>query len=185
LGLVSLALIWSLRQVAGGNHFRVRDAFYNSTYPLVQALFVLLIICIQLLPGAAGAALINLLLVSGVVIGVWPQVIVGLICTVLIAWSCYMLAASLFAGYIVTLPGVTPREALYKAKQLVRHRRALVLRKIVFLPLCLLFVAALIMIPLAVLLTPVAPFIFYLLTLTAVPVSHAYMYTLYRELLGD
>ena len=67
--------------------------------------------------------------------------------------SLYMICSSLFALYIVTLPNVTPMKALRSARQLVLHRRFLVLRKILFMPLALLVLGAIIMIPLIIFLT--------------------------------
>jgi hypothetical protein len=181
--LISLALIWALRQFYAGNKFRVRDALYNSSYPLVQALCVLVVMCLQLLPAAGGLYLFNTLILGGIIIVAWQQILVGLICLLLLAWAAYMLTASVFAAYIVTLPDMRPLEALRSAKRMVRLRRGLVMRKVLFLPFCLLLVLALIMVPLTVLVTPVAAYVFYLLSLAAVPVVHTYMYTLYRELI--
>ena len=94
-----------------------------------------------------------------------------------------MICSSLFALYIVTLPNVTPMKALRSARQLVLHRRFLVLRKILFMPLALLVLGAIIMIPLIIFLTFAAEWIFFLLSMFVLTVVHAYMYTLYRELL--
>jgi hypothetical protein len=44
---------------------------------------------------------------------------------------------------------------------------------------------AIIMLPVIIWLTPLARWTFFLLTLAALAAVHAYMYTLYRELLND
>jgi hypothetical protein len=87
------------------------------------------------------------------------------------------------ALYIVTLPDMTPMQALKAARALVRYRRWVVLRKVLFLPLALLLIGALIVIPFALYVTPVAPLVFFVLTIIALAVLHSYMYLLYRQLL--
>jgi hypothetical protein len=57
-----------------------------------------------------------------------------------------------------------------------------VLRKILFLPLALLLAGAIVMVPAIVVVTPLAPWVFFVLTVFAVVAVHGYMYTLYREL---
>src|SRR5205823_2479549 len=99
--------------------------------------------------------------------------------------SLYMLSASVFALYIVTLPDMTPLKALRSARELVHHRRWTVLRKILWLPLLLLIIAAVVMVPIIIVLTPLAQWIFFLLTMLALLAVHGYMYTLYRELLNE
>jgi uncharacterized membrane protein YoaK (UPF0700 family) len=96
-----------------------------------------------------------------------------------------MISSSLFALYIVTLPDMTPFKALRSARELVRHRRWTVLRKILFLPIILLVVAAIIMLPIIIWLTSLAQWVFFLLTMFALVAANAYMYTLYRELLNE
>jgi hypothetical protein len=96
-----------------------------------------------------------------------------------------MLASSLFALYIVTLPGMTPIRALRSARGLVRYRRWTVIRKILWLPLLLLLVAAVIMLPIIIWLTAVAQWVFFILSMFALLAVHSYMYALYRELLNE
>jgi hypothetical protein len=181
--LTSLAVVWSLRQFYAGNSIRIRDAFYDSTYPLVQLILVLLAIIVQLLPAAAGIFLFKTLVMQNVLITGWQQAIASLICFLLVFWTIYLLCASLFAAYIITLPGMTPLQAFRSAKDIVQYRRAVVLRKLLVLPLILLLVSGLIMVPLTILYTPAAPAVFFVLSALALPVTHSYMYGLYRELI--
>ena len=182
--VVSLAVIWSLRQFYAGNAIRVRDAFYNAPYPLVVVLLVLLVVLFQLLPATVGLFIFNGVVMSQLVTAVWQQLLVSAACLALVVWSFYMLCASLFALYIATLPDMTPSKALRSAKEIVRHRRGMVLLKVLFLPLALFVVAAAIMTPVAVLLTIAAAPVWLLLTTLALPVVHSYMYALYRELIA-
>ena len=88
-----------------------------------------------------------------------------------------MLCSSLFALYIVTLPDMTPLKALRSARQLVRYRRPLVFRKLLYLPVALLVIASVIMIPVIALIAPAAPWVLFVLAIGALITAHTYMYT--------
>jgi len=94
-----------------------------------------------------------------------------------------MISSSLIALLVVTLPEMTPRIALKKAKELVEFRRFSVLRKVLalFIFLLLLFVG--IVFPLIFVSAVLAQIIFFVLTILAVPFAVAYLFVLYRELL--
>jgi len=183
--IVSLAVIWALRQVLAGHRLRIRDAYYQGMYPLIPFILVLLVVGLQLIPLLIGSSLYSLVITNGIAVHVIEKLLWALLFIVLALVSLYMLSSSLFALYIVTLPDMTPLKALRSARQLVRHRRWTVLRKVLALPVILLLVAAVIMLPIIVWLTPLAQWIFFLLTMFAVTAVHAYMYSLYRELLNE
>lgn len=181
--IISLVLIWALRQIHAEQPIRARDAFYKGTYPLIPFLLVLLIIGLQLLPMAAGVAIYSLMIGSGIAVGVVEGGIALAILLLGAAISIYMLCSSIFALYIVTLPNMTPLRALKSARGLVKHRRWVVLRKLLFLPLVLILLGAIILIPASLYLTTMAALLLFGLTILAVAVAHSYMYELYRELL--
>lgn len=181
--LISLVVIWALRQVLADKAIRVRDAFYRGTYPLIPFILVLLVIGLQLIPLAVGSWLYTTVVGNGIAVNGLEKLLWALVFFLLSLLSLYMLCSSLFALYIVTLPDMTPMKALRSARELVRHRRFLVLRKILFLPFALLVIGAVIMIPLILFITPLAQWIFFALTMAVIIIVHSYMYTLYRELL--
>lgn len=186
LGLItSLAVIWALRQVLAGAIVRVRDAYYLGMYPLIPFMLVLLVIGLQLLPLLIGSTLYSLVVTNGIAVYPVEKVIWALMYGLLALLSLYLVSSSLFALYIVTLPNMTPMKALRSARDLVRYRRWTVLLKILCLPLILLVVAAVIMVPIIIWLTPLAQWVFFLLTMFALVAIHACMYTLYRELLNE
>lgn len=186
LGLItSLAVIWALRQVLAGATIRIRDTYYRGMYPLIPFILVLVVVGLQLLPLLIGSLLYGIVNSNGIAVHFVEKLIWILIYAGLALWSLYMLSSSLLALYIVTLPDMTPRRALRSARDLVNHRRWTVLRKILCLPLILLVVAALIMVPIIIWLTALAQWVFFLLTMFALVAVHAYMYTLYRELLNE
>lgn len=182
LVVVSLAIIWALRQAMAGKQASVRDSFYMGMYPLVPFVLVLLAVGLQLLPALIGIFLFSALGAAGVlgnpVLGIGALVMLcGLLYT-----SLYLLCSSVFALYVVTLPNTRPFGALRIARQLVKYRRFSIIRKLLLLPALYFVVGALLMIPVALYLTPLAPLIFLVLTVFGFTIAHAYLYTLYREL---
>jgi hypothetical protein len=181
MAIGSLAIIWGLRQVLAGNKVRIRDAFYQGMYPLVQFFLVFLAVSVQLVPLAGVLYLFYVVGANGgMEVILWLLVLGSLVAVTL-----YMLSASLFALYIVCLPNMQPVEALRSATDLVRHRRFPVVRRILFLPLALGVIVRAVMLPIIFFVTPAAVIVFFVLLMAGLPVLHSYMYTLYRELLNE
>lgn len=183
--ITSLAIIWSLRQALAGKHFGVRDAFYRGMYPLVPFILVLLVIGIQTIPAIIGSSLYSIVVGNGIAVLPAEKLLWATFYLLLALLSLYMITSSLFAAYIVTLPNMTPLKALRSARELVRYRRWTVLRKLLGLPFVLLTAAALLMLPIIIWLTPIAEAAFFVLTMFSLLAVHAYVYTLYRELLNE
>ena len=183
--IASLAIIWALRQVLAGATIRIRDAYYRGMYPLVPFVLVLIVVGLQLIPLLVGSVLYGLVINNGIAVLFIEKLLWALLYGLLALLSLYMISSSLLALYIVTLPDMTPMKALRSARELVRHRRWTVLRKILCLPVILLIVAAIIMLPIIIWLTPLAKWVFFLLTMFSLTAVHGYMYTLYRELLNE
>lgn len=183
LVIVSLATVWALRQVQAGHKASVADAFYKGMYPLIPFVLVLMVIGLQLLPLVFGNWLYGIVINGGIAIttaekGLW------MVFTALLALlSLYMLSSSLFAIYISTLPEMRPIKALRSARELVRNRRWLVMRRVILLPILLMIFGAVIMVPAIIIITPIASWLFLVLSMMSLVVVHAYMYNLYRELL--
>jgi hypothetical protein len=181
--IVSLATIWTLRQVLGGERVRVRDAFYKSTTPFIPFLLVLVIILIQTLPFMIGGGIYTIVVGYGIAITGLEKLLWGMLFAVLALTTVYMLCSSLFGLYIVTLPDMTPLKALRSARNLVRYRRPAVFRKLIFLVFALGVLAVVLLLPAVLVITGLAAWVFFLFSLAALIVVNAYMYTLYRELL--
>ncbi|HVS58769.1 MAG TPA: hypothetical protein VHD60_03450, partial [Candidatus Saccharimonadales bacterium] len=163
--IVSLAVVWSLRQFMAGSRIRVRDSFYQGMYPLVPVLLVLAVIGLQLVPALIGSTLYSIVASNGIAVYAVEKVAWALLYGSLALLSLYMVTSSVFALYIAALPDMTPMKALRSARELVRYRRWTVMRKVLFLPLFLLVVAAIIMVPIIIFLTPAAEWVFFLLTM--------------------
>lgn len=183
--VASLAIIWALRQVLAGLEIRMRDAYYRGMYPLIPFILVTLVIGLQLIPLSIGATIYTKIAAGGIAITVMEKVLTAVGFGLLAAWTLYMLSASIFALYIVTLPDMTPTKALRSAREIVRYRRWVVLRKILWLPIILLIITAIIMVPTIVVFAPLAQWIYLLLGMLLPLAAHSYMYTLYRELLRE
>jgi hypothetical protein len=141
------------------------------------------VIIIQLLPVTIGATVLAAI-ASSVFAGSSLATVVSAIAFIGLAiWSLYMVSASIFGLYIVTLPDMQPRQALRSARDLVHFRRLLVIRKVLFLPLLILVVMGLLIVPLILYASAVVPAVFFALSMIAILFIHTYLYSLYRGML--
>lgn len=183
LVIISLAVIWILRQTHAGNAVRAKEAFYRGMYPLVPFILVLLVIGLQLLPFLFGTFILNIVVSGGLAITFAEQFLWWTLLFLTALLSLYMVTSSVFALFIVTLADVTPMQALRSARELVRHRRWVIMRKVVFIPVALIILAACIMIPVILIIPVLAEWIFVGLLGIGISVLLSYGYSLYRELL--
>ncbi|HKU18651.1 MAG TPA: hypothetical protein VJP80_05240 [Candidatus Saccharimonadales bacterium] len=184
LGLiVTLAIIWALREVWAGRKARIRESYYRGMHPLVPLVLVLVVILLQCIPLAVGAYLYSVVSTNGLAASAIEQVLWVLLFVGLAAVTLYMVCSSLFAVYIVCLPGMTPLQALRSARILAKRRRLLILRKLLFLPVAIVLIAAVLMIPIVLFATAAAPWLFFAFSIVLIGVGHSYMYALYRSLL--
>jgi len=183
--IVSLALIWALRQLRNGEKIRIRDAFYQGMYPLIPFVLVVIVLCLQLLPLVAGSAVYQIVISAGIAVSFQEVVGWGIGAVALMLLSIYFIAASIIALYIVTLPDMTPMRALRSAREVVKGRRWLVVRKALFLPIALFVVGGVLVLPIILLVPVAAQWLVLLMGPVALTIIHTYMYNLYRELIGD
>jgi hypothetical protein len=181
--IISLAVIWALRQVYAGHKVRVRDSFYKGMAPLVPFVLVALVIVVQLIPMAIGLAIFAAVTANTISAAPLEHLFWGGLALLPSLLTGYFLSSSLFALYIATLPDMTPLNALRSARRLVAKRRWLIIRKMLFLPLVLMLATTLLVLPIIFVAAPLAAWVFFALTLIFLPVVHSYMYALYRSLL--
>lgn len=185
LVLCSLAIIWGIRQTYAGRSFTTKETFYEGMYPLVPFLLLLILMSIELIPmSIAGFVYSSFIGGSIAVTGLEKTFTIAVIIG-LILWSLRMIISLIFAIYVVTLPGMTPLRAIRSVKGLLYRRRMLVWRKIIYLPVILFLAILLVEIPAIMFATLLAPWLFFILIALAIPLMHAYTYTLYRELISD
>jgi hypothetical protein len=178
-----LALIWLFRQQQAGHKVTMKQAYYRGMYPLVPFLLVFVVIALQTLPATIGNFLFTTVISSGVAVNAFEQAVWLLLYLSLVLLSFYMISSSLIALYIVTLPDMTPRIALKKAKELVEFRRFSLLRKVFALAVLIVLIFVCIVFPLIFVSSTIAQVVFFMLTVLMVPFATAYLFVLYRELL--
>ncbi|MHB1865298.1 MAG: hypothetical protein ACYCPS_04045 [Candidatus Saccharimonadales bacterium] len=183
--IASLSIIWSLRQIYLGAKIRARDSYYKGMYALTQYIIIFLVIILELLPMAIGIGLYSLLINGGIATTSIEKFLSVILAIALSLLSLYLMTSSIMALYIVTLPDMTPIQALRSAKGLVKGRRWSVLRKIIFLPLLLLVVIAAVMLPFILIIPVIAAWLLYIITLIALVYIHSYLYNLYRGLINE
>jgi hypothetical protein len=181
--ICSLAFIWAFRQTLAKHAITTKQSFYEGMYPLIPFILVFLLIGVQLLPLAIGGSVYSTVFQNGIAVHLWEKVLWLVLFLLLGLWSLRMITATCFALYIVTLPGMSPMRAYRSARELVYGRRLLIWRKLIFLPIALFLAAALIEVPLILFLTPLAVWVFFALSMLALPLAHGYLYNLYRDML--
>lgn len=181
----SLALIWTFRQLQSNakSVVTMRRAYYLGTAPLVPYVLVIVVILAQLLPALIGTTLYQQVSSTGLAASSVEMLAWLILLLATLVLSLYMLCSSVFALYIVTLPDMTPLTALRSARELVKHRRLVVARKILFAPAVLAIVAAVLFMPLLVFATGLAEVFFFVYGVLCLAVINGYMYRLYRSLL--
>ncbi len=181
--VMSLGLIWALRQTHVGTKLKTRDVFYKGMFPLVPFLLVLVVIALQMLPLVLANTLYGFTFGNALAVSVLEKILWALLIFLLTLLTIYMISSSIFALLIVTLPDVVPLQALRSARQLVLHRRWTVMRKLLFLPFVLLIISAGVLIPVIMFVTPLAEWLYFFMAMGGFVVSHSYIYSVYRELL--
>jgi hypothetical protein len=180
---LSLAVVWIFRQYAAGNKPTAKAALYLGMYPLVPFLLVLVVMALQTIPILLALFVYGVVITGGIAAtgleqGLWYIVFGGLF-----VLSLYMLCSSMFALYIVTLPEMTPLKALRSARQLVFSRRLNILVKLLVLPLLILIVLAIVVIPTIYFVPIAAPWVYFAVSLFSLLFLHAYLFSMYKELL--
>ena len=183
LVISSLAIIWLFRQQQAGNKVSMKMAFYRGMYPLIPFILVLLVMGLQLIPALIGNFLFTTVISGGLAVGFIEQAMWTLFFILTLLLSLYMISSSSIALYIVTLPEMTPMIALRQARELVRYRRFSVLLRALALILVIFFLLFVIVLPVIFIAPSLAEWIFFLITVLAIPLVHGYMFSLYRELL--
>ena len=185
--ITSLALVWNFRQLLADKtaSLRIRDGFYKGMYPLTPVIIICLIISLQLIPMLIGGVLFSMVMANGIAVTAIEIVVWTLLLLISVVLSLLLITPSIFALYIASLPDMTPIRALRSAKKLVRFRRATVLRKVLFLPLLIFMILSAVILPIIFVVPVLAQWVFFGLSMFILPSVHAYLYTLYRELLNE
>lgn len=181
--IFSMILIWTIRKRMANIEVTLRDCLYRSTTQLIPFLIVLTVIALQFVPLIIGTFLFNTIRISQFELSAFEVFGAGFILFGFSLISFYMLSSSVFALYIVTLPGTLPMQALRTARKLVRHRRWIIARRVLMLPIILVTAAAVLFLPLLLWITGIAEGVYFAAMVFTTYVTHYYFYNLYRSLL--
>lgn len=181
--ITSLAVIWAVRQNMAGEKVSFKEAYYSGLYPMVPFLLVLFVIGLQLLPALVGSTVYSIVIGNGLAVTALESFLWLLLFILLCLLSLYMIFSSIFALYIVTLPGMTPLKALRSARALVLHRRLGVGLRVLAMPVFLGVLSLLVLLPTILILPWLAVGSFIIFSSLSLCAYHVYMYKLYRELL--
>jgi len=179
----SLIFIWTLREILKGNKVTARDGLYNSQTPLIQFVLILALLFLEFIPILVGIFLYTIIFGDGIAANSIEKTGWYIIIFLLVVATFYLLISTLFALYIVTIPGVRPIQALRSSWNLVKNRRLIIFRKVLFLFVALLIIVGSLSILSIAVVPKVADFIYYGLMIIAVLIAHSYLYHLYRDLL--
>jgi hypothetical protein len=186
--LASLATIWALRQayaVKVSETIRIRDSFYRGMNQLIPFILVLLVIIVEFIPLAIGSFLYTTVVNGGIAVTGLEQLLWAFVLGLTAVLSFYLVLSTIFALYVVALPDMTPMHAMRSARGLVRHRRVVILGRLLMLALYWLVSVSILMIPVIALIPSLASWIFFAVTMVSLVFVHSYLYALYRELLHD
>lgn len=186
----SLALVWLLRRLSeakSSDEVSVKQAFYQGMQPIVPFLGVVVVLALELIPFAIAAYLFNTVIINGLASSALEMAIFALVTFLMMLLSLYLLCGSIAAIYIVTLPGAPPINSIRVSHRLLSIHRWSVLRKVVLMCLSVALVAAIIFIPLLILIPAswswIAEYVFFACSVLAFTIIHIYLFTLYRSLL--
>ncbi len=181
--VVFLATIWLTRRLMANEEASVKDSFYKGMFPLVPFILLLLIILIQLVPLALGNFVLSTV-INNSLASTTPEVILWVILFIVLALiSLYMVVSSVVALNIVTLPDVTPLQALRSSKKLVLHRRLGIIVRLLILPIILLLLSLVIFVPLIAYVPILVEPLFLIFSSFWLIYYVVYLYNFYRELL--
>ncbi len=195
--LIWLTTVWLLRAQLAGKKPQFRDGLYASGAPIVSTALVGLLLLIQLLPAGIAALVYAAAFSSGLLENPFYSVIASVGGVLLIVLSLYLITSTFMALVAVTLPGMYPWKAIRVAGDLVVGRRLRILYRLLWCAFVVLFVGAIILLPLLIAISslqqafsilaaiPIIPIVFAIAATIGTLYSSAYVYLLYRKVVDD
>lgn len=183
--VISLVMIWAIRSTINKIKTTLLESIYKGVGQIAPFIGVILFISLELLPFIIGLYLFVVALDNSIIVNGIEYAVFIIILLALAALSAYWLSSSIIALYIVSLPNMTPLRALRSAKDLVRDKRLKVIGRLLFLPLALLMISALIIVPIIIFAAPWAQYVFLLISFIFLALAHSYLYNLYLELISQ
>ena len=148
LGLyIWLTTVWLLRKIVAGKRVILRDGLYNAGSPILPTMLTLLILLIQMVPGALAALVAGAAWQSGLIEGGAFSMLTSVALVLIIVLSLYWMVSTFLALVVVTLPGMYPLRAIAIAGDLVIGRRLRLMYRIIWMFLVIVSWWIVIMIP--------------------------------------
>lgn len=181
--VMSLVYIWAIRELHAQKTIKARDAYYQGLAPLISSAMLLLVASLQLLPFAVAAFIYGMARTTGLFASGFEDLAIFSATAGIGILSFYWATSTVVAFYVVTLPGMYPRQALRTAKKLVQFQRLKVFKRILSLPILIGVVYALFLL-IAIRFAPAHSFlVIEVLQILVLPFIHVYLYKLYRSLI--
>ena len=180
--ILSLVLIWTIKEINKGNKIKAKEAYYKSMTPFIPFVIILVIMAIQLIPLSIAFVLYNYVIVGGVAVGILEHLIWAIVIALLALISFYFITSSVFALLMSALEGLAPMNSLKKAKKLVKGQRLILAMKLIFLFLFISIIISLIMVLDIITIPAIAPWLLQVLLLIAIVFAYLFIFSLYKEL---
>ena len=196
LGLyIWLTTVWLLRKIVAGKRVILRDGLYNAGSPILPTMLTLLILLIQMVPGALAALVAGAAWQSGLIEGGAFSMLTSVALVLIIVLSLYWMVSTFLALVVVTLPGMYPLRAIAIAGDLVIGRRLRLMYRIIWM--FLVIVSWWIVIPVILFdgwiksifsqisWIPTVPIFMLIMSIITIVWVCVYIYLLYRKVVDD
>lgn len=198
LGLyIWLTTVWLLRKIVAGKRVVLRDGLYNAGSPILPTILTLLILLIQMVPGALAALVAGAAWQSGLIEGGAFSMLTSVALVLIIVLSLYWMVSTFLALVVVTLPGMYPLRAIAIAGDLVIGRRLRLMYRIIWMFLVIVSWWIVIMIPVILFdgwiksifsqisWMPTVPIFMLIMSIITIVWVCVYIYLLYRKVVDD
>ena len=198
LGLyIWLTTVWLLRKIVAGKRVILRDGLYNAGSPILPTMLTLLILLIQMVPGALAALVAGAAWQSGLIEGGAFSMLTSVALVLIIVLSLYWMVSTFLALVVVTLPGMYPLRAIAIAGDLVIGRRLRLMYRIIWMVLVIVSWWIVIMIPVILFdgwiksifsqisWMPTVPIFMLIMSIITIVWVCVYIYLLYRKVVDD
>lgn len=198
LGLyIWLTTVWLLRKIVAGKRVILRDGLYNAGSPILPTMLTLLILLIQMVPGALAALVAGAAWQSGLIEGGAFSMLTSVALVLIIVLSLYWMVSTFLALVVVTLPGMYPLRAIAIAGDLVIGRRLRLMYRIIWMFLVIVSWWIVIMIPVILFdgwiksifsqisWMPTVPIFMLIMSIITIVWVCVYIYLLYRKVVDD
>lgn len=195
--LTWLTTVWLLRAIVAGRTPRLRDGLYNAGAPILATFLVGLLFLVQLLPLALAIIGYSAAVSVDMLTGGIEAMLFWAVALLLAALSLYWMTSTFIAMVVVTLPGMSPMQAIRTAGDLVIGRRLRILLRILWMLMIIVIVWIVTMVPIILLdmwlksllpalqALPVVPVVLLVMGTLTILWSASYVYLLYRRIVDD